>query len=66
MIYVLLGKPRNYKKGKELIIDEFDDREAAAYEAYKMSGEMPSWLFWIDERREDEEIQPYICTKPEP
>lgn len=66
MIYLILGRPRNYKKGKEIVVDECDSLEAARLEAYKLSGEMPSWMFWIDERNEYEKIHPYICAKSEP
>jgi len=67
MRYFILGRPRNFKKGKELVIDELDDRSSADLEIYKMQGEMPSWMFWIDERNEnDEKIQPYICAEPKP
>jgi hypothetical protein len=66
MIYLILGRPRNYKKGKEIVVDECDSLEAARLEVYKLSGEMPSWMFWIDERDEDEKVQPYICAEPKP
>lgn len=66
MKYMILGRPRNYKKGKEMVVDECDTIETAQLETYKLNGEMPSWIFWIDERSEDEKIQPYICTQPKP
>lgn len=66
MIYLILGRPRNYKKGKEIVVDECDRLETAQLEAYKLNGEMPSWIFWIDERNEDEKVQPYICAQSEP
>lgn len=65
MKYVISGRLRLSKTGKSEIIDECEDLETAEFEIYKLQGEHPNWMFWIDEKSEDdEEIQKSICTKP--
>ena len=65
MKYLISGRLRSSKTYKSEVIDECEDLESAEFELYKLQGDHPNWMFWIDGKNEDEEeIQQSVCSKP--
>ena len=65
MKYIISGRLRQSETKKSEVIDECEDLETAEFELYKLQGEHPAWLFWIDREDEDEEeIQSSVCAEP--